>query len=36
MRREFGARGRARAEAEFAWPVIAARHLDFFQRVIAR
>lgn len=36
MRREFAARGRARAEAEFAWPVIAARHLDFFQRVIAR
>jgi len=33
-RRDFASRGRARAEAEFAWPVVAARHLTFFERLL--
>ncbi len=34
-RRDLGARGRARAEREFAWPVIARRYLTFFQQLVA-
>ncbi|MHB1861840.1 MAG: glycosyltransferase family 4 protein [Gemmatimonadaceae bacterium] len=33
-RRALGARGRARAEAEFAWPVVANRHLTFFNQLL--
>jgi glycosyltransferase involved in cell wall biosynthesis len=33
-RRELGARGRARAEREFAWPVVARRHLAFFHQLV--
>jgi glycosyltransferase involved in cell wall biosynthesis len=33
-RREFGARGLARAASEFAWPIVARRHLDFFHRLL--
>ncbi len=33
-RRDLGARGRVRAEAEFAWPVVARRHLVFFQQLV--
>lgn len=32
--RALAALGRTRAETEFAWPVIARRHLDFFERVV--
>jgi glycosyltransferase involved in cell wall biosynthesis len=31
LRAEFGARGRQRAETQFAWSIIARRHLDFFE-----
>jgi len=31
-RRALGEQGRRRAETEFAWPVVAARHLAFFER----
>lgn len=34
-RRELALRGRARAKVEFAWPVIAKRHLDFFEQLTA-
>jgi glycosyltransferase involved in cell wall biosynthesis len=34
-RAELGQSGRARALAEFAWPVIARRHLDFFDELLA-
>jgi glycosyltransferase involved in cell wall biosynthesis len=33
-RSELAARGRARAESEFAWPVVAGRHLAFFSRLL--
>jgi glycosyltransferase involved in cell wall biosynthesis len=33
-RREWAARGRARAEREFAWPVVAQRHLAFFHQLV--
>ncbi len=33
-RAELGARGRARAEAAYAWPVVARQHLDFFDRLL--
>jgi glycosyltransferase involved in cell wall biosynthesis len=33
MRADLAARGRARAEQEFAWPVIARRHLEFFDEL---
>lgn len=33
-RAELGARGRARAEALFAWPVIARQHLDFVDQLL--
>ena len=35
LRAEYGARGRTRALEQFAWPVIAARHLDFFEELTA-
>ena len=35
-RAELSARGLARARAEFAWPVVARRHLDFFDEVLSR
>jgi glycosyltransferase involved in cell wall biosynthesis len=34
-RADLAARGRARAEAAFAWPVVARRHLDFFDELLA-
>jgi glycosyltransferase involved in cell wall biosynthesis len=36
LRAEYGAKGRARAEAEFAWPLIARRHLEFFEELLAQ
>ena len=35
-RAELSARGLARARAEFAWPIVARRHLDFFEEVLSR
>ena len=35
-RAALSARGRARAEAEFALPVVARRHLDFFRALVER
>lgn len=35
-RREMAACGLARARAEFSWPVIARRHLDFFTEVLGQ
>jgi glycosyltransferase involved in cell wall biosynthesis len=35
LRAEYAARGRARAEQAFAWPVVARAHLDFFDAVLA-
>ncbi|HEX8715645.1 MAG TPA: glycosyltransferase family 4 protein [Gemmatimonadaceae bacterium] len=35
LRREVGARGRARAEREFDWSVVARRHLAFFHQLLA-
>lgn len=34
LRRSLAAKGRAHAEAEFAWPQLARRHLDFFEGLI--
>lgn len=34
-RAELAARGRARAASEYAWPVVARRHLDFFDELLA-
>ena len=34
-RRELSGRGRARAEREFAWSVVARRHLTFFHQLVA-
>ncbi|HEU4989682.1 MAG TPA: glycosyltransferase family 4 protein [Gemmatimonadaceae bacterium] len=34
MRQSLGARGRARAEGEFAWSVVGRRHLEFFHRLL--
>jgi glycosyltransferase involved in cell wall biosynthesis len=34
-RRDLGERGRERAHARFAWPVVARRHLDFFEKMLA-
>jgi glycosyltransferase involved in cell wall biosynthesis len=31
LRKTYAARGRARAEDGFAWPAVAARHLEFFE-----
>lgn len=33
-RREWAQRGRARATDRFAWPVIASRHLQFFEELV--
>ena len=33
-RTELGVAGRARARAEFAWSVVARRHLDFFEELL--
>jgi glycosyltransferase involved in cell wall biosynthesis len=35
-RRELGLRGLERARADYAWPVIARRYLDFFEEVLDR
>ena len=35
-RAQLAARGLARARAEFSWSVVARRHLDFFEQVLAR
>ncbi len=35
-RAQLAARGRARAEAEYAWPVVARRHLEFFDELVER
>jgi glycosyltransferase involved in cell wall biosynthesis len=34
-RAELGARGRERAHAVYAWPIIASRHLEFFAELLA-
>ena len=34
-RAELAARGRQRAEAAFAWPVVARQHLQFFDEIVA-
>lgn len=36
QRAELGRRGRERAEAEFAWPTVARRHLDFFGEILGK
>jgi glycosyltransferase involved in cell wall biosynthesis len=36
MRTQLAARGLARVRAEFSWPIVARRHLDFFEEVLAR
>jgi phosphatidylinositol alpha-1,6-mannosyltransferase len=33
LRAEFAGRGRRRAVASFAWPIVARRHLDFFDEL---
>jgi glycosyltransferase involved in cell wall biosynthesis len=35
-RSDLSARGLTRAQAEFAWPIVARRHLDFFDEVLSR
>lgn len=35
-RAQLATRGLARARAQFSWPVVARRHLDFFEEVLAR
>ncbi len=35
-RAELAARGRRRAEAQFAWPIIARQHTEFFESVIGQ
>jgi len=35
-RDDLAARGMARAREEFAWPIVARRHLDFFEEVLSR
>jgi len=32
---DLGSRGLARARSEFAWPIVARRHLDFFDEVLS-
>ena len=34
LRADLGERGRARAEKNFAWPVIAGQHLEFFEEIL--
>ena len=36
LRREWAGRGREHAIANYAWPVVARRHLDFFTELIER
>jgi glycosyltransferase involved in cell wall biosynthesis len=36
LRAELSTLGREQAEVEFAWPVIAQQHLDFFEEVLDR
>ncbi|MFL6280568.1 MAG: glycosyltransferase [Vicinamibacterales bacterium] len=36
IRARLAVRGLARARSEFSWPVVARRHLDFFEEVLAR
>jgi glycosyltransferase involved in cell wall biosynthesis len=36
MRGGLASRGLARARAEFAWPIVARQHLDFFDEVLAK
>jgi glycosyltransferase involved in cell wall biosynthesis len=36
LRRELGARGLARAQDRFAWPIVARQHLDFFEELLER
>jgi glycosyltransferase involved in cell wall biosynthesis len=36
MRRDLADRGLRRARLEFAWPVVARRHLEFFDELVAR
>jgi len=36
LRRELSLRGRERACASFAWPVVAREHIDFFEEVLER
>ena len=36
LRSDLSARGRLRAGAEFAWPIVARRHLDFFDEVLSK
>jgi glycosyltransferase involved in cell wall biosynthesis len=36
MRAELAHRGLARVRAQFAWPIVARRHLDFFTEVLAQ
>ncbi len=36
LRVDLSVRGLARARAEFSWPVVARRHLDFFDEVLAQ
>jgi glycosyltransferase involved in cell wall biosynthesis len=36
VRAHLATRGLARAHSEFSWPVVARRHLDFFEEVLAR
>jgi len=34
LRNDLSGRGRVRAEEQFAWPVIARRHLKFFEQLL--
>jgi glycosyltransferase involved in cell wall biosynthesis len=34
VRDELSARGRERARTEYAWPVVAQKHLDFFAQLL--
>jgi glycosyltransferase involved in cell wall biosynthesis len=34
-RAELGAWGRAKAEASYAWPIVARMHLDFFEKLLS-
>jgi glycosyltransferase involved in cell wall biosynthesis len=36
LRDDLATRGMVRARAEFAWPIVARRHLDFFEEVLSR
>jgi glycosyltransferase involved in cell wall biosynthesis len=34
-RNELASRGRERAEKSYAWPIVAQRHLDFFESLLS-